>query len=293
MTNLVRKGNPYRESDLVVNLQSLIQAKPSFFKKRSLNGADVGFCSRKAALHIAVKPEYSEDIGLASQLYFSIGDAVHEVVYKSLKQLNILIANELPLFVGPIHGFIDDIVVSEDSGQLKIIDVKTCGSLPSKIKSGQEEQLLLYALLTGIKEASILYVSRTVAGWDGKVKLKEIAAEVNDKKLADIAYVVAESSIFYQTKTVPPKPSYRTSESTCGFCPFKNSGCWSNTMPLELDPEYTYLEEVTEEIADQILTLADTIMHNRPKYYKSLIEHLKTSPRTNRPVFNAWLEKNS
>lgn len=290
MTELVRKGNPYRSSDLVTNMQGVTSPRPSHLKKKSLNGADVGFCSRKSNLHLAIIPGYYEPVSLASQFYFGIGNAVHDVVFQSFKEMGILVANELPLFVGNIHGYIDDIIVSEDSGELKIIDVKTCGQLPPKIKVGQEEQLLVYSLLTGIKEASILYVSRTVAGWDGVVKMKEIAADTSPDNLRRVARIVAESTVYLARKIVSPKPVYRTSASSCGFCPFKDSGCWTDGFHVELSDGYRYVDEISPEITDAVEKLTDHIMAKSPLYYQQLLDNLATSKQTNRPVFTKWME---
>lgn len=288
MSILIRKGNPLKESDLVSMLRSLsFQTSP--LKKRSLNGSDAAFCPRKATLHYFMKNSYTEPTTLTSKLYFSIGNAVHDMIYEALKMSDILIANELPLFVGPVHGYIDDIVISPNTGDLKIIDVKTCGQLPSKIKPGQEEQILLYALLTGVREASILYVSRTVAGYDGVAKIKEIPANMTYTNLSRVARILAESSVFYHHKVVPPRPNYRISYDNCGFCPFKDAGCWSNDREIELEDGVEYIPAPREHDVFLIEDVTNHILENRETYYNKLLETLKESPRTNRPVFEKWL----
>lgn len=292
MSSFIRKGNPLKESDLVNTLRALpFQTNP--MKKRSLNGADVAFCPRKTNLHFFMKNSYTEPTTLASKLYFSIGNAVHDTVYEALKMSDILIANELPLFVGSVHGYIDDIVISPDTGDLKIIDVKTCGRLPSKIKLGQEEQVLLYALLTGIREASILYVSRTVAGYDGVVKMKEIPADMSPENLSRVAKTLAESSVFHYRKVVPPRPNYRTSYDNCGFCGFKDAGCWSNDREIELEDGVEYILTPSERDVAFIEDVTNHILESRDVYYNKLLETLKESPRTNRPVFEKWLASRS
>lgn len=292
MLPLIRKGNPLKESDLVNMLRALpFQTSP--LKKRSLNGSDAAFCSRKATLHIFMKNSYTEQTSLASKLYFSVGNAIHDAIYEALKMSDILIANELPLFIGPVHGYIDDIVISQDTGDLKIIDIKTCGQLPSRIKPGQEEQLLLYALLTGIREASILYVSRTVAGYDGKVKMKEIPADMSLANLSRVATILAESSVYHYHKVVPPRPNYRTSPDNCGFCPFKDAGCWSNDREIELEDGVEYILTPRERDVVLIEDATNRILESREVYYNKLLETLKESPRTNRPVFEKWLASRS
>lgn len=284
-SRFIRKGNPTGKTSLVGHItRGLVRTAP--VAKRSIHGADAAFCSRKSTLHLAIKPAEQLTLTPESTLYFSVGNAIHTAIEEALRKAGVLIANELRLEHGLVRGFIDDIVVSDETGGLKIIDVKTCGQIPSKIKVGQEEQLLAYALLTGITEASILYVSRNIADYNG-LKMAEVRADITPARMRQIARTVAESLVFAQRRIVPGKPDYRVSRETCGWCPFKDNGCWSDKEGTpELIPGWKYRNGSDFEL--DVAVEAKNLFGGRVTAFKKLSEQLKDNPK-----FKAWKESHA
>lgn len=270
-SKFIRTGNPIGKTDLVTSIIKGL-AGTMTVEKKSIHGADAAFCSRKANLHMAVESPERESIDPSSTLYFSIGNAIHENISQALRNSGLLVANEMRVEYGPIRGYIDDVIISSETGELKIVDIKTCGQLPSKIKPGQAEQLLAYALLTGISEASIIYVSRNVANFTG-LMIKEIPAPVNKTTLTNIARVVAESIVYNNHKLVPPKPEYRPTEDGCGWCPFKHNGCWSTRDGVrKLLPEFEYLNPAHPSVEMEISILAEKLLASKEEFYWSTVE---------------------
>lgn len=230
-------------------------------------------------MHLAVNAPDRMDLTPESTLYFAVGNSIHDAIRKALEQSKVLVANEVRITFGPIHGFIDDIIISAETGGLKIIDVKTCGQLPNRIKSGQGEQLLLYALLTGISEASIVYVSRNVANFNG-LMLKEIPALINGQAMEKVARVIAESLVYSERHLVVGRPEYRLTRETCGWCPFKDNGCYGTgdgILPLDEADGWHYGEPDTEtEI--KVAQVAENLLKSKSEFYMSLLDRIKKYP---------------
>lgn len=272
-SKFIKTGNPIGKTDLVTSIIKGL-AGTMTVEKKSIHAADAAFCSRKANLHMAVDAPDREPVDPASTLYFSIGNSIHNDIQNALKKSGLLVVNEMKIEYGHIRGYIDDVIISSETGGLKIIDVKTCGQLPAKIKPGQAEQLLCYALLTGISEASIIYVSRSVANFAG-LMIKEIPTPINLTSMRQVARVVAESLIFNKYQLVPPKPDYRPTESGCGWCPFKNNGCWSAADGIRsLIPKYNYYISplVVVDLELEISILAEKLLSSKNEFYRSTIE---------------------
>jgi hypothetical protein len=282
-SKFIKTGNPIGKTDLVTAIIKGL-AGTMTVEKHSIHGADAAFCSRKANLHMAVFASGREPVEPASTLYFSIGNAIHNDIQNALKSSGLLVANEMKIEFGPIRGYVDDVIVSSETGDLKIIDVKTCGQLPAKIKPGQLEQLLCYALLTGIREASIIYVSRSVANFAG-LMIKEIPASINSTSMRQVARVVAESLTFNKYKTIPPKPDYRPTEAGCGWCPFKQNGCWSSRDGVRLLlPEFRYITyPLDPDFEMEISILTEKLLASRFDFYLATIN--------SNPALKKWSER--
>lgn len=287
-SKFIRKGDPLGKSSLVKSVAAGLAGQSRLYK-RSVHGADAAFCSRKAVLHQGVNPNSKVPMDASSALYFAVGNGIHDKVAEALDNSNILIANELLVTFGPIRGYIDNIVISDETGGLKIIDVKSCGRLPTKVKPGQAEQLLLYALISGIGEAAILYMSRSVADFTG-ILAKEIIVPTTEPVMQKIARTTAESIVYSKYKVVPPKPEYHVTEAGCGWCPFKNNGCFSTSESVHVLTEgFQYMEgRVDPKIENEIIEVAAELYEGRAARYKKTLATLETSARTISDTFNKW-----
>lgn len=300
LPSTIKKGKVVIKSSIIDSIQESLGYAGKLAKK-SIHGADAAFCSRKSALHFHWDPDIKEPIGPASEFYFKVGNATHSVVYSGLKRAGILLVDELRVTFQEISGYVDAIVLDPSSGRLKILDVKTCGKLPTRIKPGQAEQLMTYVLLTGIEEASILYVSRSVATYDGKLLMREIPLEITPSLLEQGAYMLAQSIAGVKRHVIPPKPAARTSYSNCGWCPFKDAGCWSvdnghwpefldqKTFPEVWDYE-TMIVGAQDEFDSIVQEYAGKLLEAQPKFRaKTLRAMLSTTPAQHKDYIEAEL----
>lgn len=285
VSEFIKTGNPIGKTDLIGQIAKALGKETRLFKT-SIHGADAAFCSRKSVLHLALSSSEVVTSGPEAALYFSIGNAVHDTIGKAFRSAGVLIATEVSVEYDQVRGYIDNIIVSAETGELKIIDIKTCGALPAKIKPGQNEQLLAYALLTGITEASILYVSRNVANFSGLL-IKEIQAPINSISMQKVARIVAESLVYAHHQIVPPMPEYHSTRMGCGWCPFKENGCYTVDEGIKpLSTAYFYGE--VEELEAEVVKKASALLVGKSEFYKNFLEKLLRFEGTNRPTYAKW-----
>lgn len=234
----IKKGNPLKRNGIEEAFVRGLAKETVPLTKVKMNGGDVGYCPKKSVLLTLVDPEHREPVDPSGQLYMAQGSAIHKTYAKALEAEGKLLAEEYhvshprlgPPKFKPLSGYIDDIVITEE-GEPAIIDAKTCGSLPHKIKSWHAEQVGVYALMSGIRRGYIHYVSRNVAGYDGKIIHRAFEIEMSDQFLMSIAYRLGVAHVYMNAETVPPIPLHIVSKNDCGFCPFQ-SLCWDGTTEI-------------------------------------------------------------
>lgn len=250
----IRKGNVLRpsaaESWVLKGMSSkrdLHRAEVKFF------ASDAAECPRRAVkfLHTHRK----EAITPASTAYMKLGIIIHELVSDALHKTNRLIFKEfrLPKRVKPdIRGIVDAIFFGPDDKILGM-EIKSCGNLPGRPRDGHELQALTYSALTGL-DFVILYVSRKVAGWDGKLMIKSFDIECDEITMMHTLTQVCLAYFANAKKVLPEIPPTFKQDANCRFCPFQTE-CWEGEeedLPTVgagmLDELYSRAEERAEAI---------------------------------------------
>jgi len=144
-----------------------------------------------------------------------------------------------------IRGIIDAIFFGP-SDKILAMEVKSCGNLPAKPQLAHEMQALLYSALVGL-DIVVLYVSRKVAGYDGKLMLKSFDIEATEEILVHALTQPCLAYFAYQDEVLPPIPAGFKDEKDCRFCPFIEE-CWGD------DEEE--LPEANEDLLDELYDLA-------------------------------------
>ncbi len=223
-------------------------------RKNRLHAGDAGFCARQSVLNASYIGPGKNDA--KSMLYMRIGSAVHELIQQSLYDSGALLFKEYKLIDININmgGYVDAIVFLE--GRIMILEFKTAGTtLPSEIKDGHRQQATLYSTVTGL-EAQVVYVSRNVASYDGKVLIKAIPLSLTKQMASDVMFSAAYSHFALGMGVVGPIPA-NMSEPKCGYCGYKQF-CWNhgevpNGLKLAKNSENREIIKLANEVVEEMV----------------------------------------
>lgn len=192
--------------------------------RRHFHARDFAYCPRKAILSCTINRSTTSSWDTKSEFYTSIGNAVHKAVCRILRSEGVLLNQELRIENDWLDfgGYIDAIVKIDDS--IQIIEIKTCGKLPTSPYNEHQFQVATYGLLTGIEDTRILYVSRNVMSYPARtLEIAEFRVPASLQK--DALNNMAITKAFWDLKLIPPIPTNIKSSRQCNFCPFK-AFCW-------------------------------------------------------------------
>lgn len=183
-----------------------------------------GFCERQTALSMTYSGEQTTEP--QTTLYFGLGLSIESMILDALDNQGVLLFRqfETPDIGLNMGGKIDGIYRLPDD-KIRLLEIKSCGKLPKEPFREHLAQSNLYSAITGLP-IDILYVSRNVLDFNGKIQIKSFL-EVNNsfdcytamykaiygKKCADLGYM-------------PEKSIHINSIDDCGFCRFKGI-CWN------------------------------------------------------------------
>lgn len=212
-------------------------------------GADAGLCARRNVLL-----EHNEGISsvttAASNAYMSIGVALEDMLARSLRERNRLYTQGMYLVEIPdlrIRGKID-LVVLDHEEQLALIEVKTCGKLPTSPQPTHLAQIQTYAAVSGITRCWLTYISRNVATepWGPGVAVRTFRIDTDQDVLKGRLHTAVVSRLSSDIHRLPPIPSTFRKHTECHYCEFRDSHCWiprpglrtedKDTYPLERNP---------------------------------------------------------
>lgn len=270
-----QKGLPKQltQTTVVKAIVKSLEQKFDIDRKNRLHAGDAGFCSRQSVLNASYSGPGSNDA--KSMLYMTIGSAVHETVQNGLYNAGHLLFKEYKVADIGINlgGYIDAIVYLED--RIMILEFKTAGTtLPHEIKDGHRQQATIYSAITGL-EAQVIYISRNVAGYDGKVLIKAIPLATSKETMSDVMFSAAYSHYALCMGVVGPVPVHMN-ESKCGYCGYKDF-CWRH------GPVPNNLVQATNKQHRELIGLANEMVHE-------IVDPIKMAER--RTGVLQFLEKN-
>lgn len=267
MTANIRVGNPIpKASKLEGMIVSGMQSSGSAYNRGDkIYSSDGATCPRRTVLlsmQTQLFPDADSSFSASGNGYMRIGTAIHDIITDALSKEGALVAKEAQ--IGKLddslnlRGYIDAIVTVGD--ELHVLEIKSCGKLPAAPSTQHIVQALLYSAATGLTP-SILYFSRSVADFSGRIMMKHfpLTATTHDD------YVVALGRVFfasmsYKRGQIPRIPyEFTAASDECKYCPFVQH-CWE--MPnvkiedLELSPSSQAKgmlkgREKAEEVMDQ------------------------------------------
>lgn len=246
----IRKGSRVAGRGLVRFIAAGLKIDVPRKSRGKLYAGDAGWCPRKSAL-FSLRDGRNVN-NAASQFYMETGTTVHRLIQKGLENVGVLVEAERRIDYKidnvQISGMIDGVVEIDD--EISVLEIKTCGALPSKPKKEHKHQAMVYALLSGIYKIIIFYFSRSIASYDGTLTAVEFEVLATPDELAETAHLLAESVVATKMGVIPRIPPHITSASNCGFCPFQKS-CWEGDETFKNPPKKFDLK--VAEIENELL----------------------------------------
>jgi len=265
----IRKGVPFRPSAIESHiLKGMADSRSLYRKDIKFYASDSADCPRKAVKFFHTKRR--ESITPASTAYMTLGIIMHEMITDALYKSNRLIFKEyrMPPRERPdIRGMVDAVFFAAED-KIKGMEIKSCGNLPGKPREAHELQALTYSALTGL-EFEILYVSRKVAGYDGKLMLKSFEIECDEEAMTR---TIARICLAYYAnkKEVLPEISPTRKEGDCRFCGFRDE-CWEG----EEEDLSTASTGQMLKLLDKADERAEEIMTERESRRRGIIKHIQ------------------
>ena len=254
LPTFVRTGQREPIESVAQYINSALAAVETRDRAGRLYASETGYRPRQGAV-LAQLPS-TEISSASSTMYKKLGDSIETMILDALYEQGVLVFRQFHLTeVGlDLGGYVDGIIML--NGKLHVLEIKTCGQLPSQPKPQHLHQAALYSAVTGFP-AIIYYVSRHVASFDGVLKQAEffIPAHGDIQRAALFRAAIAHLSVI--DNVTPDIPSHITKEDQCGFCPLRPQ-CWQGAdrtgWPAEVEPtQAAYM-------ASEARTLVDTIL---------------------------------
>lgn len=226
MTAAIRKGNPFaaRNSLETVIAHGLSTSQSARRSRVRFHASSGGHCARRNVLHITQSQSVAFDA--AAQLYTKIGSTIHSAFQDALFKEDALLFSEyhLPeIETLKLGGYVDAIAVLEQN-KVYGLEFKSCGKVPIAVSEEHYKQALIYGAVTGLPMI-VLYMARSVAGWDRQLHLKSFKLAPTDAEYCDVLTILALSTLAAAANQTPPIPARFASQKDCGYCPFKST-CW-------------------------------------------------------------------
>ena len=247
-------------------------------KRTYLWGADGGLCPRKNLFN----QEYPVPFQYypSTKGYMAYGVAIENMLAKALDKHGRLIKQDIRLVelqseLMPhlrISGKMD-IIALDHEDQPALLEIKTCGPLPSKPKNNHRVQLETYAAVSGFNRCYLTYVSRKVStgGARGKLDCITFPIEITPNVIFTRFYMAALSQHSMDCRRCPPvDPTFRKSHE-CIFCDFVDY-CW----PHDESPVQPFTAKGYNTAKHISINTADELAKQRPERWIKTLEGLLT-----------------
>ena len=247
-------------------------------KRTYLWGADGGLCPRKNL--------FNQECPIPFQYYPSTkgymvyGIAIEDMLARALGDHGRLIKQDIRLVelkstIMPhlrISGKMD-IIALDHEDQPALLEIKTCGPLPTKPKNNHRVQLETYAAVSGFNRCYLTYVSRKVStgGARGKLDCITFPIEITPNVIFTRFYMAALSQHSMDCRRCPPvDPTFRKSHE-CIWCDFADY-CW----PVNASPVPAFTDKGLKTAKHISINTADELAKQRPERYIRTLEGLLT-----------------
>lgn len=283
------KGDPrLPETDIDAWYQGILTEIKGASSRPYLWGSDAGLCARRNVL-LEHNSWIASEKSAASAAYMAIGVALENLLAEGLHRNGKLLAQSFPLVQMPelkISGKID-LVVYDQSDELALIEVKSCGKLPTEPNPVHLAQIQTYAAVSGIQKAWLTYISRNVRDEYGpKLALRSFRVDTSPVVLISRLQTASLSRFASNAHVLPPVPAHFRKHTECHYCEFRDSFCWKPrpglggeepVAPLhEIDPhELIVLDERAKSLATQ---LYNNYLYRKMQSIQEL-SHLKQTPK--------------
>ena len=219
--------------------------------------SSAGLCERQVAGQYYLPDGFKRVRKASTEFYFKIGNTFEDIVNVAFSRADIVVDRETRVEAYhddlPVSGRIDFVIRDPDEfHDLVLVELKSCGKLPNKPRPSHNAQLMTYLALTGMPRGIIWYISRSVAGWGGRLIQKAFEIEPTDEERQAAIWTTAYGAVAADRGFLPPLPSHMK-RYKCGFCPLIPY-CWDD----EKDFLVGYNEPNAKEIS-QLIHKADAI----------------------------------
>lgn len=295
---IIHRGDPrIAKSDIDSWYNGLLGSVQPATARPWLYGSDAGLCARKNVF-------YSQNDSVpfimqpSTRTYMAIGVALENLLAEALKDAGRLIAQNPYLIAMPevkVRGKID-LVIFDMEDELALVEVKSCGELPTEPNPQHLAQIQTYCAISGVHRAYLTYISRKVQGnssWGPNVDIRSFRVDTDKDSLYFRLYTVALSDLAIKEKKLPLiNPTFRKTLE-CRYCPFLNY-CWrSEPRYGGEEPEDSGIESFSIEeevrVSDRANTVAMSLLKEssfrRDQSIKGWINSLdRSSPLINKLI---------
>lgn len=208
--------------------QEVLREHSDASKRPYLYGADAGLCARRNVLleHNTWIPGFKS---ATSAAYMAIGVGLEDMLAGALKRNNRLLAQGQRLVLMPevkISGKIDLIVFDHDD-ELALVEVKTCGQLPTEPSPNYLAQIQTYAAVSGIHRCWLTYISRNVRdSFTEKLSMRTFPVDTSEAVLKGRLQTALISRKAADAGKLPPVPATFRKHTECHYCEFRDHFCW-------------------------------------------------------------------
>jgi hypothetical protein len=263
MSDVLKKGRKRKISKVDLKWEGIIERN---LKSVGKSGRDrifasaAGLCERQTAGLMLLFDESGDKRRASTQFYFKIGNAFEDVMSKAFQKAKMEVDRETRIEAYhaelPVSGRIDFILRDPENDELVLMELKTCGKLPTQPKPAHLAQLMVYLTLTGQERGLLWYVSRTIAGWDGDLKQRVFEIEPTAIDKYNVSLKMAIGALAAKQGMLPPKPD-SMKRYKCGFCTLiphcwegKDVGIRDKTYKIT---DYHRLLKAADEIAKEVV----------------------------------------
>lgn len=265
-----------KQADIDNWYQEVLRETGDASKRPYLYGSDAGFCARKNVL-VEHNTWLNSSKSPATAAYMAIGVGLEDMLAAALKRNDRLLAQGqrlVEMAEVKISGKID-LIVFDHEDELALVEVKTCGELPTEPSPVYLAQIQMYAAVSGIHRCWLTYISRNVRdSFTEKLSMRTFPVDTSEGVLKAKLQTALISRLASDQHKLPPVPSTFRKHTECHYCEFRDHFCWKTRPGLGGDEPDSPL--VGYNPKEMIELHATTLPTTEFLYSQSIYRKLKT-----------------